>query len=313
MRVLTGMGLFEETARDSFKATSLASAYVTECPISEAVVHLYVHITILLWRKHLISGTSGSHDHVLCKLPEYLEQHGFESPDDAYDGPFQYANQTKLHYFEWLRAHPREQSAFNMMMSISRMGRGEEWFEFFPVEEKLHVTGNEPLLVDIGSGLGHDLVALKSKFPGLVGRLIAEDLPVVIENMKDLPLGIEAMGHDFFTPQPVKGAKAYYLRTVLHDWPDKQALEILSNIKPAMNQDSILLINENVLPADKVPLYPAMLDLHMMAMFSALDRTEKQFKELLDSAGFEVVKVWAPKVRVPGSGILFEATLKSFN
>lgn len=244
-------------------------------------------------------------------MPEYLEQHGFQSPDDAYDGPFQYANQTKLYYFEWLSAHPREQSAFNTVMSISRMGRGEEWFEFFPIEEKLHVTRNEPLLVDIGSGVGHDLVALKSKFPGLAGTLIAQDLPVVIENLKDLPLGIEAMGHDFFTPQPVKGAKAYYLRTVLHDWPDKQAREILSKIKPAMNQDSILLINENVLPADKVPLYPAMLDIHMMAMFSSLDRTETHFKELLDSAGFEVVKVWTPKVRVPGSGILFEATLKS--
>ena len=247
---------------------------------------------------------------MLCKLPEYLEEHGFQSPGDAYEGPFQYANQTKLHYFEWLSANPREQSAFNTVMSISRMGRGEEWFEFFPIEEKLHVAGNEPLPVDIGSGLGHDLVALKSKFPRLAGTLIAQDLPVVIENVKELPMGIEAMGYDFFTPQPVKGAKAYYLRTVLHDWPDKQARDILSKIKDAMNQDSILLINENVLPADNVPLYPAMLDLHMMAIFSSLDRTETQFKELLDSAGFEVIKVWAPKVRLPGSGILFEAALK---
>jgi len=40
MRVLTGMGLFEEIARDSFTATSLASAYVTASPLSEAIVHL---------------------------------------------------------------------------------------------------------------------------------------------------------------------------------------------------------------------------------------------------------------------------------
>ena len=182
----------------------------------------------------------------MCKMPEYLEQHGFQSPDDTYQGPFQYANQIKLHYFKWLSAYPREQSTFNTVMSISRTGRGEEWFEFFPVEEKLRVARNEPLLVEVGSGLGHGLVALNSKFPGLAGTLIAQDLPVVIDNVKNLRLGIEALGYDFFTPQPVKGARGYYLRTALHDWPDKQAHEILSHIKDAMNQDSILLTNENV-------------------------------------------------------------------
>ena len=217
---------------------------------------------------------------------------------------------TKLHYFEWLKAHPREQAAFNTVMGISRMNRGEEWFEFYPVEHKLRAAGDKPLLIDIGGGLGHDLIALKSKFPNLSGRLIVQDLPIVIENVKDLPSGIEAMQHDFFTPQPVKGAKAYYLRTVLHDWPDKQVRKILENIRAAMSRDSILLINENVLPESNVPLYPAMLDLSMMAIFSSLDRTQTQFKELLDSAGFKLLQVWTPKNMVPGSGTLFEATLK---
>ena len=190
------------------------------------------------------------------------------------------------------------------------MARGEEWFEFFPVENKLRVTGQEdPLLVDIGGGLGHDLIALKSKFPELGGKLIVQDLPTVIENVKDLPAGIEAMKSDFFTSQPVKGAKGYYLHTVFHDWPGKQVREILKNIKAAMSKDSILLVNENVLP-DQVPLYPAMLDLSMMAVFSPLDRTVLQFKEVFHSAGFEVVQVYTPKNPVPGSAMLFEAVLK---
>ena len=217
---------------------------------------------------------------------------------------------TRLHYFEWLKSHPRDQSAFNTVMAMSRMKRGEEWFEFYPVEDRLCVAGNKPLLVDIGGGLGHDLIALKSKFPNLQGQLVVQDLPIVIENVKDLPSGIEAMKHDFFAPQPVKDAKAYYLRTVLHDWPDKQAREILENIKAAMNKDSILLINETVLPESNVPLYPAMLDLSMMALFSSLDRTRTQFEELLDSTGFKLLEAWAPKDMVPGSETLFEAVLK---
>ena len=247
---------------------------------------------------------------VLSKLSDYLGQIGFQNPSDAFDGPFQYAMGTKSHYFEWLNSHPRDQIAFNTVMGISRMDRGEEWFEFYPVEERLRVAGDEPLLIDVGGGLGHDLIALKAKFPNVPGKLVVQDLPIVIDHVKDLPPGIEAMKHDFFSPQPVKDAKAYYLRTVLHDWPDKEVREILNNIKTAMNKDSILLINENVLPEANVPLYPAMLDLSMMAIFSSLDRTQSHFKELLISEGFKLLKIWTPKVMLPGCGTLFEATLQ---
>ncbi|KAG6354382.1 hypothetical protein INS49_004399 [Diaporthe citri] len=34
---------------------------------------------------------------------------------------------------------------------------------------------------------------------------------------------VELQVHDFFTPQPVKGARAYFTRSVLHDWPDEQS------------------------------------------------------------------------------------------
>jgi hypothetical protein len=70
--------------------------------------------------------------------------------------------------------------------------------------------------------LGHDLVGLKRKFPNLPSRLVLEDLPDVIEHAKESTEdGIEVVGYDMFTEQPLKGAKAYYLRTVLYDWPDK--------------------------------------------------------------------------------------------
>ena len=115
-------------------------------------------------------------------------------------------------------------------MRISRLGRGDEWFEFYPVEEKLRndrTRQADALLVDIGGGLSHDLMAFKARYPDLQGRLILQDLPAAIDDIKDLAPGIEAMKYDFFTPQPVEGARAYYLRTVLHDWLDKQTLIIL--------------------------------------------------------------------------------------
>ena len=54
MRVLAGMGLFKEIAQDTFTATSLASAYVTDSPLARAVEHLYVYTTILSRARHLI-------------------------------------------------------------------------------------------------------------------------------------------------------------------------------------------------------------------------------------------------------------------
>lgn len=197
-------------------------------------------------------------------------------------------------------------------MGFSRVNRGEEWFETFPVEAKLgNVDPSQTLLVDIGGGIGHDLVIFKNRFPNLSGKLILQDLPTVVEAARDLPTGIEAIGYDFFNPQPVTGAKVYYLRTVLHDWPDQQARKILAPIRAAMSDEySILLVNENILPDEKVSLYAAELDLHMMAAFSSLDRTLGQFKELLDSAGFDVVGVWRSKVVALGPGTLLECVVK---
>jgi hypothetical protein len=156
------------------------------------------------------------------------------------------------------------------------------------------------------------LVKFRKRFPALTGKLIVEDLPSVIKSAKDLPEGIEAIGHDFFQPQPtqISHAKAYYLKNILHDWPDKQARLILQNIAPLMTRDSILLLDENALPDKDVGLYAAELDLIMMGVFASLDRTVEQFEELLESAGFRLIGVYKPKDYGTGSGTLFEAKLK---
>lgn len=50
-----------------------------------------------------------------------------------------------------------------------------------------------------------------------------------------------------FKPQTAAGAKFYYLRRILHDWPDAEFLTILANLKEAMQSDSKVLIDEGVL------------------------------------------------------------------
>ncbi|CZR56364.1 related to O-methyltransferase [Phialocephala subalpina] len=293
MRFLIPLGFAKELDVDLYVPTPKTGFFATGSPLQASITHL------------------ATHSQILVKLADYFRETGYKNPTDTFSGPFQYAFNTKVHYWEWLKTDPVQQAAFNAHMALTRMDRGQHWYEFFPVEERFgNNSPDTPLLIDIGGGLGHDLAEFHSRFPNLPGKLILQDLPAAIEDIKDLSSSIERMKYDFFTPQPVKGARVYYMRTVLHDWPDKQSLEILKNIREAMTKDSVLLLNENFLPEKYVPLFNAEVDLSMMAMFAAEERTEKQWKVLLEEAGLEVVKVWYPSERLDASATLFEAVRK---
>ena len=102
--------------------------------------------------------------------------------------------------------HPEWKDAFQLYMSGFNEGRAS-WLDFYPVEKNLG-AGARPdkdaiMFVDVGGGFGQEAVALKKRHPNLPGRFVVQDLPYAIAGLKlD---GIEAMVHDFFQPQPIKG------------------------------------------------------------------------------------------------------------
>lgn len=51
------------------------------------------------------------------------------------------------------------------------------------------------------------------------GRLILQETEQVLSTVDELPARIEKMSHDFFLPQPVKGARAYYLHHIVCLFP----------------------------------------------------------------------------------------------
>jgi hypothetical protein len=129
-----------------------------------------------------------------------------------------------------------------------------------------------------------------------------------IDNIKSLDEAVIPQKHDFFSEQPIKGARAYYFRNIFHDWPDKECASTLKNIAEAMKPGySKLLIFEWVLPTKGVPLYPALLDVNMTALLNGMERTEVQWEALLAQARFEVVKFGAAG---PGPEGLIEVVLK---
>ena len=92
---------------------------------------------------------------------------------------------------------------------------------------------------------------------------------------------------------PLTGAQIYYLRTVLHNWPDPLARVVLQQISSAMTPGvSRLLINELVVPIRDCGKFASHSDFNMMSICAGMERTEAQWKDLLGSVGLEVKGIW---------------------
>ncbi|EXF74538.1 hypothetical protein CFIO01_11789 [Colletotrichum fioriniae PJ7] len=232
------------------------------------------------------------------RFHEYSRKRGFKNPTDAKDTPMMYAYNTDKDMFAW-QQDLGYGTHFNHHMSGYRQGRNP-WMApgFFPVKERLiegaSTDADAPFLVDIGGSIGHDLAEFHSYFPEAPGKLILQDLPVVISQIQELTPAITSMGHDFLTEQPVKGARAYYMHSCLHDWPDNVCETILKQIKAAMKPGySKLLINENVIPSTGAWWETSALDMVMLTLFCSKERTEGDWYHLLETiAGLKIVKIW---------------------
>lgn len=89
------------------------------------------------------------------------------------------------------------------------------------------------------------------------------------------------------------GARAYYMHSVLHDWQDEQCREILRNLRDAMERGySKILINENVVPEAGAAWQITSLDWTVMATVASAERTEAQWRQLIESVGLHVEGIW---------------------
>lgn len=139
---------------------------------------------------------------------EYSRTRGHANPEDPTDTPNQFAFGTDLAFFPFLQARGYVE-AFNHHMGGYKLGC-RRWMDgYFPVRERL-VEGADGapgavFLVDMGGNLGHELALFQKLFPDHPGRLILQDLPMVIADIKDLDDAIEPMAYDIFARQPIKG------------------------------------------------------------------------------------------------------------
>lgn len=188
--------------------------------------------------------------------------------------------------WEWLAAHPEEEAVFNAAMARRSA------LQIAAIRAAGDFSGMR-LVVDVGGGEGAMLAGLLRAEPSLHG--IVADRPAVAAAattaLAAAGMGERARGEpaDFFTMVP-PGGDVYLLSNVLHDWDDAPATSILRTVHQAMRPEAHLLLVENVLDAPGRTASQQrdvhLVDLHMLVMFGARERTKAEYDALLVDAGF---------------------------
>lgn len=224
-------------------------------------------------------------------LPAYLKRTGYKNPSDETQTAWHDAFGTDKGPFHWFPEHPENMAYFNDYMA-SRRGPELGWLSVYPVrEEAAGWSADRPLYVNIGGNIGHQCAEFRDRYPDLPGRVVLQDLAHSIAAALPTP-GVENMVHNFFEPQPVRGAKFYFLRGVFHNHPDHKVRLVLEHTKAAMTAESVLLLDEIIPPEAGASLDAAAHDMTMMAAFAGAERSEAQWRALLADVGLRLVKTY---------------------
>jgi len=152
------------------------------------------------------------------------------------------------------------------------------------------------LVADIGGGYGELLAAILEAHPTATGILFDMEHAIAQAQRAFTERGLaqrcQFIAGDFFASAPAD-ADVYVLKSVIHDWNDERGRIILQRCREAMKPTARLLLLERVL-SDRVEATPehrimARSDLHMLASFAAQERTERDYRNLLQSAGLQVI------------------------
>jgi SAM-dependent methyltransferase len=191
-------------------------------------------------------------------------------------------------FWEDLAAHPAIAASFDALMGPA--GHGVP-------DPEVPITGgweSVQRIVDVGGGTGALLAEILRARPQVRGTLV--DLPSTVARSAAIAqtAGVTdrftALGQSFFDPLP-PGADLYLLKSVLCDWPDREATDILRRCAEAARPAGRVVVLNGVSPDEDGAPDPALL---MMVLVGGRDRTLTEFRTLAQAAGLEVQAAHRP-------------------
>jgi hypothetical protein len=200
-------------------------------------------------------------------------------------------------FFEWAKTHPEDGAIFNAAMTSGSARR-------FPALLAAYDFTQFERIVDVGGGHGALLAGILCACPKMLGVLF--DLLNVVAGAERLRIAgfaerCEIVGGDFFESVPA-GGDAYILSRVIHDLDDAAGLKILANCRRAIQPAGRLLLIEGLSKPPNEPDPNKFLDVWFVGG-GGCERTDIEYRALLRSGGFELVRV----VATGGPGAILES------
>ncbi|KAF4988022.1 hypothetical protein FGRMN_10016 [Fusarium graminum] len=272
LRYLASIGIIKETGYNTFSSNNITKTLTL--PGAADGILTYFDTCYPVW----------------TAFPDFLKEHKYQNVESVVDTALQKAWNTDLPLFDWYQTKPEKLGQFNRYMSIHHAGMAQ-WHEVYPVEEKMKDLDPEQVFfVDIGGGIGTQSVALREKFPDLKNKIIVEDIPDTIAQNISNP-NVEKAAQNFFEPQAITGARIYYMRNILHDWPDNECITILKHTAAALAPDSVILVDEMVLPDTDAHFHATQQDIALMSTLAAMERTREHWNSLVKKAGLKITNI----------------------
>jgi SAM-dependent methyltransferase len=267
LRALAGTGVVAEIDRDLFELTELGEPLRADAP-------------------HAIGALLKSR----CG-PEFWRSWG-ELVPSLRSGETAWELVHGMNWVEYYGRHPERSANFNRAMS-------EHTRDAAPGILAAAALDRFETVMDVGGGDGTLLVQALLAHPSLEAVLF--DLPSGLEAAPatlaeaDVVERCRVVPGDFFEAVPAE-ADAYLLKQILHDWDDEAAAAILRSLRRAVGPRGRVLIIDRVLPelAGRDAFQSLLVDMLMLVATGGRERTEAEFRDLLEAAGFELSRLSGP-------------------
>ena len=193
--------------------------------------------------------------------------------------------------FEHMASDPGQMEMFHQSMADRTAPAARDMLQAYDF-------GRFRTLMDVGGSYGALLAAILQARPGLTGQVF--DLPSLSEAstayLERMGVADRARftGGSFFEEIPA-GADAYMLKSIIHDWDDAEAVQILRNCAAAAGGEGRVLVMDRIAPElageDPADRFTLQSDLMMLTANGGLERTLKEFQAIYDQAGLKLQSV----------------------
>lgn len=214
-------------------------------------------------------------------------------------------------YFDYLAqspgGHKAETFGKAMVELTNATGTGKAHYKGYDWKK----LGNSGTLIDVGGGIGAAAYAISAYLPAW--KVVVQDRAEVVKKAQEnyhkihSTANLEFEEADFFKQQPAhryQEADAYFLRHILHDWPSKSCVQILTLLRRAAKPTSRLLVCETRLEPPIVQQDSPILsnggmaaslsysyDLTMLTAFNAEERSTEDFENIFNASGWKLKEV----------------------